>query len=52
MGTVGWACSASFSVSVVASLAVSMCATWKTPPGGGRAGSGVHGVGGMLILLI
>jgi hypothetical protein len=26
-------------VSVVASLAVRTCATWKTPPGGGRAGS-------------
>ena len=31
-------CSASFSVSVVASLAVSMCATWKTPPGGAGRG--------------
>jgi hypothetical protein len=46
------ACSATFSVSVMASLLVSACATWKTPPGGCRAGSGVHGVAGMLIPLI
>jgi hypothetical protein len=45
-------CSATFSVSVMASLLVSACATWKTPPGGCRAGSGVHGVAGMLIPLI
>src|SRR6266536_700107 len=43
---------ASFSVSGVASLLVSACATGKAPPGGCRAGPGVHGVGGVLILLI
>jgi hypothetical protein len=31
-------CSASFSVSVAASLAVSACATWKTPPAGAGRG--------------
>jgi hypothetical protein len=44
-------CSATFSVSAAASVAVSACAAAETPPGWCRAGFGAHGVGGMLILM-
>jgi hypothetical protein len=48
----GYACSATLSVDVAASLAVSVCATAEAPPGGAGRGVVFMMSAGVLILLI